>query len=140
VRSPTTPPPSSAHVPEDWPHAFTHHLKSGNVDGVLALYAANASMLNPQTGELVTGHADLRVVFERLVRSKSRLEGEVVKSITTGDVAVLYTDFQGTLPGADGKLVPVHQRAIEVLRRQPDGTWKLVFGDPAGRGEKPSAP
>jgi hypothetical protein len=24
-------------------------------------------------------------------------------------------------------------KAIEVLRRQPDGTWKLIFGDPNAR-------
>jgi hypothetical protein len=33
-----------------------------------------------------------------------------------------------------GETVEHHSRAIEVVRRQPDGTWKLIVGDPNGRG------
>ncbi|MEA3206316.1 MAG: hypothetical protein QOG92_2011, partial [Verrucomicrobiota bacterium] len=31
-----------------------------------------------------------------------------------------------------GKSVAIRNKAIEVLRRQPDGTWKLIVGDPNG--------
>jgi hypothetical protein len=30
--------------------------------------------------------------------------------------------------------VAIRSKAIELLRRQPDGTWKLIVGDPNGRG------
>jgi hypothetical protein len=30
-------------------------------------------------------------------------------------------------------MVEICHWAIEVLRRQPDGTWKLIVGDPNGR-------
>ena len=33
-----------------------------------------------------------------------------------------------------GKRADIHHRAIEVLRRQPDGRWKLIVGDPNARG------
>jgi hypothetical protein len=29
--------------------------------------------------------------------------------------------------------VAIRHQAIEVLRCQPDGTWKLIVGDPTGR-------
>ncbi len=32
-----------------------------------------------------------------------------------------------------GRTVAIHSKAIEVLRRQPDGTWRLIVGDPNGR-------
>jgi hypothetical protein len=35
--------------------------------------------------------------------------------------------------GDSGKTVAIRYKAIEVLRRQPDGTWKLIVGDPNGR-------
>jgi ketosteroid isomerase-like protein len=35
-----------------------------------------------------------------------------------------------------GKTVAVHHKAIEVLRRQPDGAWKLIVGDPNGREQE----
>jgi len=64
-----------------------------------------------------------------LIQSKARLHRNVVKTVVAGGVAVLYTDWQITTP--DGE---EHSRAIEVLRRQPDGTWLLVIGDPNSRG------
>jgi hypothetical protein len=34
---------------------------------------------------------------------------------------------------ATGKTVEARFKAIEVLRRQPDGAWTLIVGDPNGR-------
>jgi ketosteroid isomerase-like protein len=34
------------------------------------------------------------------------------------------------MPGADKKVREVQFRAIEILRRQQDGSWKLIVGDP----------
>jgi ketosteroid isomerase-like protein len=31
------------------------------------------------------------------------------------------------------KTIEIRYKAIEVLRRQPDGAWKLIVGDPDGR-------
>jgi len=53
--------------------------------------------------------------------------------VTVGDIAQLYTDFEGTRVDESGKTVPVHNNAIEILRRQSDGSWKLIMGDPNGR-------
>ena len=49
---------------------------------------------------------------------------------TVDDVALLYTDFQGDAVDASGKTIEARYKAIEVLRRQPDGAWKLIVGDP----------
>ena len=127
-------PTDSVRAPENWPHAFTAYLEDGDVDGILSLYEPEARMLSPPRGELVEGHANIRQVVAGLIRSRAQLRCHVVKCVTTGDLAVLYTDFDGSLTDASGKLREVHQHAIEVLRRQPDGTWKLVFGDPVARG------
>jgi ketosteroid isomerase-like protein len=66
--------------------------------------------------------------------AKTRLQSRVVKAVTVGEVALLYTDFQGTTVDPSGKTVGNKFKAIEILRRQPDGTWKLIVGDPTGRG------
>jgi ketosteroid isomerase-like protein len=61
------------------------------------------------------------------------LYSRVVKAVTVGDIAQLYSDFEGTMNDESGKSVAIRNKAIEVLRRQPDGTWKLIVGDPNGR-------
>jgi hypothetical protein len=35
---------------------------------------------------------------------------------------------------AAGRPQEVRQHAIEILRRQPNGSWKPIFGDPSARG------
>jgi hypothetical protein len=55
------------------------------------------------------------------------------EAVTVGEIALLYTDFQGTTVDASGTTVEIRHKALEVLRRQPDGTWKLIVGDPNGR-------
>jgi ketosteroid isomerase-like protein len=73
------------------------------------------------------------MVVGGLIEAKARLYSRVVKAVTVGDIAQLYTDFEGTMDDESGKSVAIRNKAIEVLRRQPDGTWKLIVGDPNGR-------
>ena len=69
-----------------------------------------------------------------LIRSNTKMESRVLRAVTLDDLAVLYTDFDGTTNDASGKKIELRSRAIEVLRRQPDGGWKLIMGDPNARG------
>jgi uncharacterized protein (TIGR02246 family) len=125
-------PAGGAHQPEDWPRLFTRHLNRGDLDAVLALYEPNARFV-AKSGETVVGRDRIRDVLAGMIKAKTRLTGRVIKTVTVGDLALLYTDFEGTTVEAPGKTIEVRHRAIEVLRRQPDGTWKLIVGDPNGR-------
>ena len=58
----------------------------------------------------------------------------MISVINAGDVAVLYNDWTGSMTGPDGVEMPVTGKAIEVCRRQADGTWLFVVDDPWGRG------
>jgi uncharacterized protein (TIGR02246 family) len=123
----------SAHKPEDWPGHFERHLNAGDLEAIVALYEPNASFV-PQSGEVVVGRDGIRRVLAGLIGRKARLHGTVIKVVTAGEVALLYTDWQGTIVEKSGEAVELHSRAIEIVRRQPDGTWKLLVGDPNGRG------
>jgi len=72
-------------------------------------------------------------MLAELIGTRARLQGRVIKVVAAGDVALLYTDWQGTMVEPSGKTVENHFKAIEIVRRQPDGTWKLIVGDPNGR-------
>src|SRR5262249_61750878 len=98
--------------------------------------------LVPRSGAPIVGRDGIRHVLAGLIRTKTRLHGRVIKAVTVGDVALLYTDFKGTTVGPSRQTVEIRHKAIEVLRRQPDGTWMLIVGDPNGRGggQGPPAP
>jgi hypothetical protein len=51
-----------------------------------------------------------------------------------GDTAVTYNDWTGVMTGPDGAKIEMAGKAIEVCRRQPDGTWRVAIDDPFARG------
>jgi uncharacterized protein (TIGR02246 family) len=114
--------------PEEWPALFERHLNAGDLDSVVAMYDVNATFV-AKSGDTINGREAIRGVLSGLTEKKARLQGKLVMAVTAGDIAVLYTDWHGTIAGNEER-----SRAIEVLRRQADGTWLLVVGDPNGRG------
>ena len=119
--------------PEDWPSVFAQHLNAGDLEKVLSLYEPEARFVAP-SGETLVGRDRIGEVIAALIRSNTKMKGRVLRVTRIDDLAVLYTDFDGTTNDASGKKIELTSRAIEVLRRQPDGTWKLIIGDPNARG------
>jgi uncharacterized protein (TIGR02246 family) len=118
--------------PEDWPRAFEQYLNAGNLDAVMALYEPEARFVT-KSGETLVGRDRIRKLVGGLIEAKERLHSRVVQAVTIGHIAQLYTDFEGTMNDDSGKTVAIRNKAIEVLRCQPDGTWRLIVVDPNGR-------
>jgi len=119
--------------PEDWPRQFEEQLNAGDLDGVMALYEKAARFVT-RTGETLIGRDAIRKELGGLIEAKTQFHSRVVRATIIGEMAQLYTDFEGTTKDDSGNTVPVRAKAIEVLRRQPDGSWKLIIGDPNARG------
>ena len=59
----------------------------------------------------------------------------VKKVIRIGeDLAVLYNDWTGSLTGPDGQPTAMAGKALDLVRRQADDTWRLIVDDPWARG------
>ena len=121
-----------ANTPDDWPRVFEKHLNAGDLDAVIALYEPEARFVT-QSGDTLIGRDAIRNVLSIMIDAKTRLHGRIMRVVTVGNIAQLYTDFKGTTVDSSKKTVPVHNKAIEVLRRQSDGDWKLIIGDPNAR-------
>ena len=117
--------------PEDWPRVFERHLNAGDLDAVIALYEPQARFVS-RSGEILVGHDQIRKVLGGMIAAKTRLHSQVIKAVIVGEIAQLSTDFEGTTVDDSGKTVPIH-KAIDVLRRQRGGAWKLIVGNPNGR-------
>jgi uncharacterized protein (TIGR02246 family) len=118
--------------PKDWPRVFEQHLNVGDLDAVMTLYEPNAHFVT-KPGETLVGHDAIRKALASLIEAKTHFQSRVIRAVTVGDIAQLFTDFEGTRVDESGKTVPIRNKAIEVLRRQPAGDWKLIMGDPSGR-------
>jgi ketosteroid isomerase-like protein len=59
----------------------------------------------------------------------------IVKVVPAGaDLALVYNDWTMTGRAADGRSIERTGKAMEVTRRQADGTWRFILDDPYARG------
>ena len=121
----------SARTPEDCDRLFAEHVNAGDLDALLALYEPGCTLAQSDGGVAV-GQAAIREVMQRLIAMRP-IRTEVVRVLRAGDdLAIVYNDWSMTAKRADG--TPLGGKALEVVRRQADGTWRFAIDDPFARG------
>lgn len=109
-----------AREPEELSQAFAEAIRSGDADAAAALFEAEA-VLTTQQGNACNGSEEIRKLLEGYAAMKPRLRIRNLKSLRAGeDLALMYN-----APSHEG--VEAEGRAVEVARRQSDGTWKYVM-------------
>ena len=116
--------------PEEWPLLFEQYLNSGDLDEVIALYEPEARFVAP-SGEVLVGHDQMRKVIGKMIGAKTRLRARVVQA-PGGPNRRCRANLRTTMDIRE-ESVAISSKAIEVLRRQADGSWKLIAGNPHGR-------
>jgi uncharacterized protein (TIGR02246 family) len=119
----------SAKRPEEICRLFQQYMAAGDLDLLLSLYDAEAVFLD-QSGEIRKGQKELRAVLAPLAAARPQFEYNIRQIIQSGDVALMHTDWKASAP------LPDLQYAIEVARRQPDGAWRWLIGDPFTVGRR----
>ena len=123
-----------ARTPAECDRLFEEHVNAGEVEAVVALYEEGGNLVR-HDGGVATGHAAIREVITRLVGIQPKLRNNVVRVIQAGeDLALVYNDWSMSAKGRDGKPIERAGKAIEVVRRQADGTWRFAIDDPYARG------
>jgi uncharacterized protein (TIGR02246 family) len=123
----------AARDPADVDRLFGEHVNAGDLDRLAALYEPDATFV-AQDGRIVTGAAAIRAELGGLVAARPTLLMNVTRVVPAGrDLAVLYNDWRLEATGPDGRRTEMAGRALEVVRRQPDGTWRFVLDDPFAR-------
>jgi len=124
----------AARTPEDLSRLFKERMALGDVDGVVALYEPGAVLVSPE-GVATTGPTAIRDALAGLAAMRPRFTMTVTRTVRTADdLAVAYNDWQLAAVDPEGKPVAMAGRAVEVSRRQPDGTWLYAIDDPFARG------
>ncbi len=118
-----------ARTPEELHQVFADALNAGDMDSLLALYEPGASLI-PQPGQLVTGLQGIRQALSGFLAAKPRITVETRKVIRAGDVALLYSRWSLKGTGPDGQAFDLIGEGTEVVRQQPDGTWRYVIDNP----------
>lgn len=123
-----------AHTPEECDELFARYANAGDLDRLIALYEPDASFVE-QDGAVVRGRAAIRESLRILLSTMPAFTVRVDKVIRAGDdLAALYDDWSVTATAPDGSPVAMSGKALEVVRRQEDGSWRFAIDDPFGRG------
>jgi uncharacterized protein (TIGR02246 family) len=122
-----------ADSPEHVIELLTAALNGGDVEGAVALYEPDATFA-PQPGEEVKGREAIQAALALFTALKPRMRGEITKVMTAGDVALVMNRWQLQGTQADGAPVEMGGHSADVLRRTPDGDWRILIDDPWGGG------
>lgn len=109
--------------PEEICRRFQQYMAEGNLDSVLSLYEEDAVFVK-QTGEVTKGKQALQAELAPLAAKKPHFHYDIKQVVEAGDLALMHTEWN--VSGTE----PITAYAIEVARRQPDGTWRWLIGDP----------
>jgi uncharacterized protein (TIGR02246 family) len=107
--------------PEDWPGLFAQHLNAADLEAVVTLYEPDARFVT-RSGETLVGRDRIRQVLAGMIDTKTRLHSQVVKAVTVDDIAILYTDFQGTT------FDPSERRSRSATRRSRSSAVRQTAG------------
>ena len=121
----------SARTPEELNRLWAEYLIAGDLDALVALYEANA-MLVAQPGKVVTGIEAIREALSGLMAMRPTVNMEVRKVLQTGDIALSFVDWTIAGTGPKGEPVNITTQSSDVLRRERDGSWRLVIDNPWG--------
>jgi len=107
-------------------------MNSGDLDTVADLYEPNARFVSKWMDKPVIGVAAIRQHYKNLLTLKGRVEERTTSVSKVGDIALLRSSwtFSGTNPS--GEPIEMSGDSVEVLRRQPDGSWRVVIDLPYG--------
>ena len=124
----------AARTPEDINRLLAEAMAVGDVDAVVALYEPGGVLVSAE-GVPTTGVAAIRAALARLAAMRPQLTMNVRRVVRTADdLAVAYNDWKLAAVDPNGREVTMAGRAIEVSRRQPDGSWLFAVDDPFARG------
>jgi uncharacterized protein (TIGR02246 family) len=126
-------PRRAARAPQECDELLAEFLAAGDVDAILELYEKGACFLTQDRQQHV-GHDAIRSAFADVAAGRPRLRCDILRTLRNGDnLAVLYNDWTMTITPPGGEPIEMLGKAVEVVCRQSDGTWRFAIDDPWAR-------
>jgi ketosteroid isomerase-like protein len=117
--------------PEDVLNSVTDGINNGDLDSLMTLYEPFACFAS-QPGELAKSPEGIREALRSFIDMKGKLDLSVKRVLKANNLALVTTEWSFNGTGPDGKHVHVSAKSADVLRQQPDGTWRFVIDNPWG--------
>jgi len=118
-------------TPEQVLASIVEGINTGNLDALMSLYESSAAFAT-QPGSLAHGLEGIRGGLAGFIAMKGTLHLNVTRVLEASGLALVIGvwSFAGT--GPDGQVVSLTGHSADVLRLQPDGSWRFVIDNPWG--------
>lgn len=111
--------------------AMTSAFHRGDIPGIMRTYEPSAVVVG-QPGVPVEGDEPLRALFAGFIAAKAHFTFGDHEVIVASDVALHLTPWTMTGVAPDGSAITSAGLSVAVLRRQADGSWRMVIDNPFG--------
>lgn len=112
--------------PDSVHKAFEMCLNANDLESLLDLYESRATVVD-RGGDQISGREAIGDYLADLLSIHPRIKIEKGQRIDAGDISVLIADWQLTGTSPDGTTILDQGRTYDIVRRQPDQTWKIVI-------------
>lgn len=120
------------HTPADVYPILLKAFNAGDIDSIVACYESQACFVL-KSGHIARGAVELREMFQATLSYQPDLKLDVSKIIPVGDdLALVIVKWKSRTVSSSGETKVWAGTATDIVRRQPDGTWKLALDNPYG--------
>jgi enoyl-CoA hydratase len=128
----------SASKPEELSQLFAERASDRDLEGLLELYEAEATLVGPDGAE-ATGGDSIRERLRGLLAMAPRISSAESRALVAGDLALISNSWRMTLGEESAKGAGFEGTSTEVARRQADGSWRFAIDDSASAAPRPAA-
>lgn len=108
---------------------FVKLFNSGDVDAIVRdLYEDDAVLQAGPGAPIVSGAQAVREVLDGFVAMGGTMSILAATAIPNADLALTHSKWRLEIEGSE----PMEATTAEVVRRQPDGTWRYIIDNPFG--------
>lgn len=110
---------------------MTSNFQGNDIAGVMASYETEATVVF-EPGSPISDSAQLEQMFAGMAAVNPVFDYAGHEVIVNGDIAIHIAPWSMNGKTPDGQELAQSGLSIAVLRRQPDGSWKMVIDNPHG--------
>jgi uncharacterized protein (TIGR02246 family) len=97
-------------------------FNTGDLATVLSMYD-HSGIIVPEPGKPVSGKEQFEAAIKAILSIKGKMLVKTVYALQTGNLAIGRSEWNIT----DGDEVKVSAKGIELMKQQPDGSWKILI-------------
>lgn len=118
-------------TPKELLSSYVEKFNLRNVSSLMNMYEPDACFVVQPT-QIVTGIENIRQNLQSFIDMNGKLETKVTGVIQTSNLALVNIEWSFNGTGPDGNPINVAGKAVDLLRQQQDGTWRILIDNPWG--------